>query len=124
MAFSILSMLVFTGSDARSQSVATLKARMAEIQEELDATTQRIEDLRTEEDSSLQHIAQLDARIAEIEEGNAELEGRVIARARTLYMGGSTAAIETLLSARDIGELAAELEYATSAGDIPLDPGV
>jgi murein DD-endopeptidase MepM/ murein hydrolase activator NlpD len=117
VSFALLAMLVSTGSDARGQSVAALKERMAEIQKELDATTQRIEDLRTEEDTSLQHIAQLDARIGEIEEGNAELERRVIARARTLYMGGSTAAIETLLSARDIGELAAELEYATRISD-------
>ena len=58
---------------------AWTEARMDEIQDELDATTRRIEELRTQEDGLLVRMNELDDRIAEIEEDNSELQDRVIA---------------------------------------------
>ncbi len=109
----VLSTGVFATPPAGGETVASLKERMAEIQKDLDATTQRIEDLRTEEDQVRGRLLVLNHRIDEIEENNAELQDRVIRRARSLYMGGSSAMLEVLLSANDFGELAAELDYAT-----------
>ena len=113
----VLPTVVLGGSDARSQTVETLKDRMAEIQDELDAATRRIEELRTDQDLLTQRIRELDDRIEKIEGENSALQARVVDRARSLYMGGSTGMFETLLSASDLGELSAELEYATRVSD-------
>lgn len=102
---------------ARSQTVESLKDRMAAIQEDLDETTAKLEALRDDEGELTLRIQELDSRIEEIGEDNAELQDRAIQRARSLYMGGSSGMLETLLSARDIGELSAELEYATHVSD-------
>lgn len=102
---------------ARGQTVEVLQDRMEEIQEELDATTERIEELRTDEDGILVRISELDQRIEAIEDDNSALQGRVIERARELYMGGASGMLETLLSARDFTQLSTELEYATRVSD-------
>ena len=102
---------------ARGQTVEVLQERMEEIQKELDETTARIEELRTDEDGILVRISQLDQRIEAIEEDNSALQGRVIERARELYMGGASGMLETLLSARDFTQLSTELEYATRVSD-------
>src|SRR5688572_16991323 len=102
---------------ARGQTVQELEDRMESIQEELDETTARIEELRTEEDGLIVKIAALDARIEEIEGENSQLIDRVVDRARELYMGGSVGMLDTLLSARSITELSTELEYATRVSD-------
>jgi murein DD-endopeptidase MepM/ murein hydrolase activator NlpD len=97
--------------------VETLERRMESIQDELDATTARIEELRTDEDGILVRISELDQRIEAIEEDNSALQGRVIDRARELYMGGASGMLETLLSAKDFAQLSTELEYATRVSD-------
>lgn len=102
---------------ARGQTVEVLEQRMEEIQDELDATTARIEELRTDEDGILVRISQLDQRIEAIEEDNSALQNRVIDRARELYMGGASGMLETLLSARDFTQLSTELEYATRVSE-------
>lgn len=102
---------------ARGQTVEVLERRMEEIQDELDATTARLEELRTDEDGILVRISELDQRIEAIEEDNSALQGRVIERARQLYMGGASGMLETLLSARDFTQLSTELEYATRVSD-------
>lgn len=102
---------------ARGQTVEALEERMDAIQEELDATTRRIEELRTDEDALIVRIAELDRRISEIEENNSELLDRAVQRARELYMGGNLGMLDTLLSARDFNELSTELEYATRVSD-------
>ena len=75
---------------AQGETVEVLERRMEEIQDELDASTARIEELRTDEDGILVRISQLDQRIEAIEEDNSVLQGRVIDRARVLYMGGAS----------------------------------
>lgn len=117
----VLPTVVVGGTDARGQSVETLRERMAGIQEELDAATARIEELRTDQDNLTQRIKELDSRIEEIEGDNAALQERAVERARSLYMGGSTRMFETLLSASDLAELTAELEYATRISDSDTD---
>ena len=102
---------------ARGQTVEALEERMDAIQEELDATTRRIEELRTDEDALIVRIAELDRRISEIQEDNSELLDRAVQRARELYMGGNLGMLDTLLSARDFTELSTELEYATRVSD-------
>ena len=112
-----LAVVFANGSVAGGQSVETLRDRMDGIQDELDSATARIEELRTDQDQLTQRLQDLDARIEEIASSNSELEKRAIERARSLYMGGATEMFETLLSARDLSELSAELEYATRVSD-------
>jgi murein DD-endopeptidase MepM/ murein hydrolase activator NlpD len=102
---------------ARGETVEVLEQRMEEIQDDLDAATARLEELRTDEDGILVRISELDQRIEDIEEDNSVLQGRVIDRARELYMGGASGMLETLLSARDFTQLSTELEYATRVSD-------
>lgn len=113
----VLPTVVLGGTHARGQSVEALRERMAAIQDDLDATTARIEELRTDQDNLTQRMRELDRRIEEIEADNSALQGRVVDRARSLYMGGSAGMFETLLSASDLAELSAELEYATRISD-------
>ena len=113
----VLPAVVVGGTAARGESVEALRDRMASIQEELDAATAKIEELRTDQDNITQRIRELDTRIEEIEGENSGLQSRVVERARSLYMGGSTGMFETLLSAEDLAELTAELEYATRVSD-------
>ena len=113
----VLSTVFFSVRPAGGQSLETLEDRMGELQEDLDATTREIEELRTEEDALLTRIRELDARIGEIESNNEALLKRVVKRARSLYMGGSVGMLESLLSAEDMGELSDELEYATRVSD-------
>ena len=113
----IAAVLALPSPVAHGETVEVLERRMEAIQDELDATTARIEELRTDEDGILVRISQLDQRIDDIEEDNSALQGRVIDRARELYMGGASGMLETLLSARDFTQLSTELEYATRVSD-------
>ncbi|MGH2808265.1 MAG: murein hydrolase activator EnvC family protein, partial [Actinomycetota bacterium] len=109
--------LMFAAPSAHSETIASLKERMARIQEDLDANTARIEELRSEQYRLAQRINVLEKKIEAIEADNSELQNRAIDRARELYMGGSTRMLEILLSAQDIGELSAEFEYAARISD-------
>ena len=113
----VLPAVLAGGTAARGQSVEALRDRLATIQEDLDAATAKLEELRTDQDTISVRILELDSRIEEIEGDNSALQGRVVDRARSLYMGGSTGMVETLLSASDLAELTAELEYATRISD-------
>lgn len=115
--FAVFPIVVSGGTTARGQSVETLRDRMAAIQEELDEATARIEELRTDQDNLIVRMIELDRRIDEIEESTGELRRRVVRRARSLYMGGTTGMLESLLSASNISELSDELEYATRVSD-------
>lgn len=113
----VLPSVFVAGQHARGQTLDRLRERMAAIQDELDATTARVEELRTQEGELMLRIRELDSRIKQIEEENADLLKRVIERARSLYMDGGTGMLESLLGASDIAELSAALEYATRTSD-------
>ena len=99
--------------DARSETLGSLKARMADIQADLDSITARVEDLRTDQETTRRRIAVLDLRIDQLQDDNEQLQQNVIERARALYMGGSSSMLGTLLTAQDFGELSTQIEYAS-----------
>ncbi|MDQ3620549.1 MAG: peptidoglycan DD-metalloendopeptidase family protein [Actinomycetota bacterium] len=94
-----------------------LEARMSAIQDELDATTLRIEDLRTRQDELSLRRGITDLEINRIERKQEALAARVEVVARDLYMGGDDATLEVLLSSNDLGELASRLEYMTAVDE-------
>ena len=84
---------------------------MSGIQDELDATTLRIEGLRTRQDELRLRMGITDLEIKRIEREQGALAARVEVVARDLYMGGDDATLDVLLSSDDLGELASRLEY-------------
>ena len=105
--------LSLTTARAQGQSLETLRERMDALQEELDATTAKIEEMRTAHDNLTTRIRTLDGEIARIESRNRGLQERVVQRARILYMSGSSGMLEVLLTAEDLGELTDEIEFAS-----------
>ena len=121
-AASLCAVAVFTSlaggvGEAQEGSVKSLEARMSMIQDELDATTLRIEKLRTRQDELHIRAGMTDLDIKDIERGQDALVTRVQDVARDLYIGGEDATLEVLLSSEDIGELASRLEYMTAVDE-------
>ena len=116
---SLCAVAVFTslaggvGEAQEGTSIKSLEDRMSIIQDELDATTLRIEELRTRQDELHIRSGMTDLDIKDIERGQDALVTRVQEVARDLYVGGEDATLEVLLSSEDIGELASRLEYMT-----------
>jgi murein DD-endopeptidase MepM/ murein hydrolase activator NlpD len=105
------------GEAQESDSITGIKARMSAIQEELDAATLRIENLRTQQDRLYLRRAMADLEITRIEREQEALAIRVQIIAREMYMGGDEATLEALLTSEDMGELAARLEYVSAVGE-------
>ncbi len=113
----IPSLAVGIGEAQESDSITGIKARMSAIQEELDAATLRIENLRTQQDRLYLHRAMTDLEITRIEREQEALAARVQIIAREMYMGGDEETLEALLTSDDMGELAARLEYVSAVGE-------
>lgn len=89
------------------QRVERLESDLGEATEAYERTWAEIESVRTE-------LEELDDRAAELEEEAEDLEARLGERARTVFMRGSTAELETLFSA-DGPEMAVERAGMVSA---------
>lgn len=103
------------GVAAGEESPEDLKARMADIQAELDATTQKVEDLHATEERLETELAMIDDKIAALEKREKKLSAVVAERADELYRSGSTQMVELLMSSESIVELSEKAEILSQA---------
>ena len=90
---------------ASSPSLRDLEARMDEIQDKLDTTTERIEALRTEADRTRLRIALIQERRDELRTRIERLQERAAERANELYRDGGVGLLEVLFAAGDLSDL-------------------
>ena len=90
--------------------MSELRARLNEIQGELDGLTSRIEELRTEQDELSHRIEEITAETRSLEQRRARLLDDVVARADELYRSGGTDLLEVVFSAEDLSQLTARVE--------------
>jgi murein DD-endopeptidase MepM/ murein hydrolase activator NlpD len=93
------------GNAAGEESLADLKARMADIQAQLDAATTRIEELRTDQDELHRRLEEIGVEMGDLQKSQSHLEKRVIEAAGNLYRAGRSNMIEALLTADSFAEL-------------------
>jgi murein DD-endopeptidase MepM/ murein hydrolase activator NlpD len=115
----VLATTTLTGTAAGRESLSDLKARMSDIQAELNANQAKIEKLRTEEDTLRQRLSEIDIQTRELTAKRARLRGRVIHTANILYKSGHIEMLEVLISSRNVMELSnrAEMLAALSQKD-------
>jgi murein DD-endopeptidase MepM/ murein hydrolase activator NlpD len=93
-----------------AESLDELQARMDSIQADLDATTKKIEDLRTEQEETQARIGQIELRMKKLSRQKDGLEKEAVKRAVLLYQSGPVGMAETLLYADDFAELMTQAE--------------
>jgi murein DD-endopeptidase MepM/ murein hydrolase activator NlpD len=106
----LLAVPLLGGSAAGEESLADLKARMADIQGDLDAATTRIEELRTDQDELQDRLEAIGVEIGDLEGTQARLEDRVVEAAGNLYRAGRSDMLEALLTAESFAELSSRAE--------------
>jgi murein DD-endopeptidase MepM/ murein hydrolase activator NlpD len=92
-------------SASGAPSLDDLRARMDALQRRLDATTAKIEGLRTEADMTQRRIVVIEHRKAELLERSERLQGRAAERADELYRTGGMGALEVLFASGDFSDL-------------------
>ena len=103
------------GVAVSEESPEDLKARMAEIQAELDATTQKVEDLHATEERLETEVSVTESKIAALEKREKKLSAVVAERADELYRSGNTGMVEMLMSSESIVELSEKAEILSQA---------
>lgn len=106
------------GAAQEPSSVAPLKERMEAVQDELNASILRIEELRADQDTLLLQMATTDLEIDAIERRNASLSDRSEAIARDLYMNGSDGTLEAWLGSENLSQVASRMEYVEAVGEM------
>lgn len=91
-------------------SISDAKARLAQIEAELDAVTARVQRLDGAEHELEHRIASARARRARAQQRLRVLQQQAIERADALYRAGGTDMIEVLFSAQTFGELSDRAE--------------
>lgn len=104
------------------------EARLEDAQDELDslegdlsAAVARYQELREELATLQARSSAVEREVRAIAKRMIGLEQRAVRIARSLYKGGSIAEIETLISARSLGEIATQLKYLETSGQAGLD---
>lgn len=95
---------------ASRESLASLRARLNEIQANLDAMTMRIETLRRSEILLDQRLGEIDVQSNDLHFRRGRLEDRVAEAAQFLYQTSSVDMVELLLTAPNLGELSTRIE--------------
>lgn len=101
--------LLATGASGQ-ETLTQLEARMESIRGELDAATQRVEDLHAREEEVETRIGEIEREIETIEEDSGRLVKVAEERADILYRYGSTGVVEALFGSQDLSELATKTE--------------
>jgi murein DD-endopeptidase MepM/ murein hydrolase activator NlpD len=91
-------------------SLEDLKGKREALQKDLERSFERIEDMLLRQREVLFQISAIDEEIRQLEEGQAEVEARVVAAANRLYRASETAALEVLLSAKSFSDLQTRAE--------------
>ncbi|HET7483145.1 MAG TPA: peptidoglycan DD-metalloendopeptidase family protein [Actinomycetota bacterium] len=102
--------MLFSGNASGEESLAALKDRMDSIQVQLDATTVKIERLRTETEELHAAIASAEQRRDELQSERSHLLAAAVIRANELYKSGAGSMFEVLLSSEDFSDLATRSE--------------
>ncbi len=109
------------GGVAAGETPEDLKARMAAIQADLDATTAELEDLHAQEDSLETELSGIETRVAELEKREAKLSVVVARRADELYRAGSSELVEVLIESESIAELSSKAEILSQISEDDAD---
>jgi murein DD-endopeptidase MepM/ murein hydrolase activator NlpD len=112
---------VLGGPAASEETPEDLKARMAAIQAELDATTEDVEDLHAREESLESELGDIEARVAELEKRREKLSVVVARRADELYRAGATDLLEVLMNSESIAELSSKAEFLSQVSTDDAD---
>lgn len=91
-------------------SLDDLKRKKETLQQDLQRSLVRIEQLMVRHRVVLFEIAAIDEEIRNLQEGRAELQARVVAAANRLYRAPESAALEVLLSAQSFSDLQSRAE--------------
>ena len=117
-----LSLLPSLAERASSQeSLSEYENRMQELQADLDASSQRVEQLRSEEFRLRDRIHDVGKRRDELSEENYQLTKDVVERAQELYMSGGAGAVQALLAADDFGDFADRAEMLSRVAEEEAD---
>lgn len=108
---------VFSGVATGEEKLSDLEARMNEIQDDLNATTQGLEDLHAEEEEIVSRVQRLEERQKYLEKQKAEMMDQVVEAATTLYKNGNTSTIEALFGAESFGELSNGIELLSKVSE-------
>jgi len=104
------------------ETLSEFENQMQDIQADLDESSARVEQLRSEEFRLRDRIHDVDKRRKALSEENYQLTKDVVERAQELYMSGSSGAVEALLAADDFGDFADRAEMlsrvAEEEGDV------
>ena len=95
---------------AGEETLSQLEARMESMRADLDATTQKVEDLKAREHSVEQRIEEIERRIAELKGDSKGLLKLAEERATMLYLDGSMGMVDALFGAEDLDEFATKTE--------------
>jgi peptidoglycan LD-endopeptidase LytH len=94
-------------SSARGlQDIDELKSRLDRLQEELDNSTNRVEELRAKENELRFAVGRVAEEIRDLERQKDRLQARAMAAARRLYMSNSSETLDILLSSESFAEIA------------------
>jgi murein DD-endopeptidase MepM/ murein hydrolase activator NlpD len=91
-------------------SLDDLKRKKETLQQDLERSLARVEQLMVRHRVVLFEISAIDEEIRNLQEGRAELQARVVAAANRLYRAPESAALEVLLSARSFSDLQSRAE--------------
>jgi murein DD-endopeptidase MepM/ murein hydrolase activator NlpD len=109
--------------DARAvdeNEVEQLKADLDALQQELDRSTARVEDLRTRENDLRFAVARTSEEIRTLQLERQELEARAVSAARRIYMSSNSEVLEVLLTSESWAEIARESQALTHVSQFDL----
>lgn len=98
------------GGVASGETPEDLKARIAAIQADLDATTRKVDELHAEEERLETRLGDIESDIAALEKREEKLSVVVARRANELYRAGSMDLVEVLIDSESIAELSSRAE--------------
>ncbi len=106
-----------SGVAAGDEKLSDLKARMDQVQAELNASTQKLEDLHTEEEEIELRVTRLEQRQKILQKRKSLMMDDVIEAATILYKNGNTAMFEALFGAESFAELSNGIELLTKVSE-------
>lgn len=101
----VSSVPMIAGNAAGEESLSELKARMGDLQAELDAAAGRIEALEAQHHEVTERMEHAQERIEALNKRNSALTREAIKRADALYRSGGTQMVEVLFGSANFAEL-------------------
>ena len=114
-------MPALAGRASGQESLSEYENQMQQLQADLDASSERVEQLRAEEFRLRARISDVGKDRDKLDEENYQLTKDVVARAQELYMSGGAGAVEALLAADDFGEFADRAEMLSRVAEEESD---